>query len=610
MKRTTLAIGMMALVGLLAGCSGTTQPEKTGNNGDYNFFPAGGGGKGDIAHKAHIVDEIALRSEIKGSFKEGYRVYGYVFEAKAGAVINANVDAVGGEESVDSAGEELDMIMGLYGPTTGEASNPGERLAYVDQSMEEGGTLPAVEIQESGKYMFVFSTWDDPAEGDYTVSLGCDGTDFQCMKPVKDEACDEGTLYIEGDTELETEETWSKCEVILLEPTTVEEGKVLTVEPGVTVKGNYLGEGTYGDVALKVNGTLQAKGTKANPVVFKAAKEGWKGLELYGGSNHLEHVFVEQAEAGITIDGGQNNTLREINVNSSKQGIVLENEGAAMLEDLVIRGIDGEELTGQGIVGRSAAPSEFTRSVVTGFETGIDLASSEFKFVDSTIANNGRGVGITGENSGLHNYPFQCPQAPEGNSGNTRSNWTPSNFGRDPYFLRTDVINNADEGIYVDAPELLIVEKSNVKGNGKGIEIHSTALHPDSHINQSNIYGNGENPQVDSWHVTGQLDISDNYWNEISDPELSASWKVEHTIDHECREDVRSRSNPEGGDWNCGNRRNYSSREYTWTCTNDIDASWQGEVNFSGFSPEELEAGPTTDELVEPVQQARQEAGL
>jgi hypothetical protein len=591
----------------LAACGGEEGGgEGAGAGGEYEFFSQRPDGKADIAKKAHIIDNIELQSTITGTFRPEVRAYGYTFEAKADAIVHADVSATGGEGS-DLDGKALDMIIGLYGPMNGD--QPGERLAYVDESDEAGAQLPGVKIPRDGKYMVVFGTWDHPGKGSYQVDTRCEGTDFQCRRPIVDAPCEAGTRYIEGDTVIDKDETWSTCNVVLLEPTTIGEGITLTIKPGVTVQGNFLdlgGRAPYGDVALKVKGRLQAVGTEKHPVVFTALKDGWQGLELYGSSNHLEHVYVENARIGIAFkEGSTPNAAKNLNVNSSLNAIWIEKGAAVDIEDVVITGLsEGGAWKGSGIVGREAAPSKFVRSLVSGYAIGIDLAGSEFEFLDSTITKNKKGIEITGNPLDLHEYPFMCPPPPQGNAGVSRSTPTPARWGLDPAFRNCDIIGNEEIGLKIRSPELLIIESSNVTGNGKGIEIYSTALHPESHIRGSNIHDNGTGPQVDAWHVVGTLDISDNFWNAISDPELSASWSVKHSLNHTCTHHSGSYGRPTGNGWTCNGTNS------NWNCTATVTAGWEGAVNFTGFSPTALEAGPRVHDLTDHVQQARQQAGL
>ena len=52
------------------------------------------------------------------------------------------------------------------------------------------------------------------------------------------------------------------------------------------------------------------------------------------------------------------------------------------------------------------------------------------------------------------------------------------------------------------------------------------ALAPESFFRENNVYGNNGDAgqEVNTVHREGTIDISENYWKEISDPELSANW--------------------------------------------------------------------------------------
>jgi hypothetical protein len=186
--------------------------------------------------------------------------------------------------------------------------------------------------------------------------------------------------------------------------------------------------------------------------------------------------------------------------------------------------------------------------------------------------------------------------------------------------VRCDIINNQEYGIWIEAPELLVVESCNVRGNGAGIVVHADALHEDSRISASNVFENGDSlVQVETYHQHGTLDISGNYWAQISDPELSASWDRHHEDSMTCRGSrtirTSSSSQPDGntGPWRCTwQNRTYSNGRYThrYSCTYTQNVDWESPVSFTGFSPVELSAGPDLENYVDQVQQERQAQGL
>ncbi len=622
----TLAVAGCALTG----CSAAPVADKTGgfDFGEHLVQD----GKADMIRKARIVEDVALNNSVRGTFERRIRVYGFTFEAKAGAIVDVDIAAFAGEGAFGiEPGSALDTVATLYGPMRGEEL--GERLAYSDDTESSFvADLPAVEIVEDGRYLVAVSSWDDPGDqGWYELTTDCEGTNFQCRRPVVDHPCREGTDYIVGGTTVGTE-TWDRCEVVLLEETRVGEGEILTIRPGVEVKGNFIDDGTeYGSVSLVVDGTLQAVGTADNPIRFASLRERWKGLVLNGDSNTLEHVYVEQAFRGAELNGS-NNTVTHLNVNQGETGlyfgpgsegtvvsdVVLNEvrtgihfeEAAATIEDSVITGrFDG---TGAGVRGDQGGPSNFLRTLVAGFGDAMLLDGMELAVYDGMIIENTRGVTVTGENAGYPTMEWSCPSWPAGTSNPRVGSWPPrpATWGRDPIFVRCDFRNNESFAVRILAPELLIIEDSNIIGNGAGVLVEAHALHDESRIIRSNVFGNGEEAtQVSAGHVTGTLEISGNYWSHISDPELSSSWDTSHSL---TRRNACTRSSWPSSDSCRWNGSNYTCG--SWTCDSSGrncratgTTQWESEVRFTGFSPVELPAGPDLDACTDTVVRAREE---
>jgi len=565
--------------------------------------PTGKNEPPQMADHVKVLRDLPLDTTITGRFDRKERVYGFVFEARAGATIRARVETRAGSDA-DRArpGAALDTIAAVFGPMNG--NDRGERLAQEDDGAAGvAAALPNLSIKQDGRYLLVFSSWDDPgSDGSFSVKAGCDGTDFQCTRPVAGDSCTPGTRYVQGGTVIDTE-TWSACNVVLLEEVHVKTGAVLTIAPGVTVKGNYIGTGAYGNVALVVDGTVQAVGTKDKPVLFTALTAGWKGLVLNGASSTLQHVFVEKAETGVVLNGS-GSTLRDVNVNTGElglrfgpntkdnkaervriaqigNGIRLDAQSQASIDDSVIL---GRGTTGVGIQGVNGGLSQFRRALVAGFADGLNLNASALEVYDGTITNNTRGVFIDGPNGGVSPARPACPQ----NQPQPPPPPPPA-WGRDPVFVRCDIVKNREAAIRLNAPELLVVEESNIRGNGLGIVIEANSLHPDSRIVRSNVFGNGAGPQVDAFHTNGRLDISGNYWARISDPELSTSWRMTHSQSFGCPQVYAY--NPATG------RTEWHSPSVT--------ATWTGEFTFTGFSPAEVAAGPRAADLCDDVKNER-----
>jgi hypothetical protein len=284
----------------------------------------------------------------------------------------------------------------------------------------------------------------------------------------------------------------------------------LTIKPGVVVKGNYLsgsGQGLFGSVRLVVAGTLQAAGTPDSPIAFTALvpERGWGGILLQGPESNLENVVIERANVAVEIASGASASIRD----TLLEGVTLAN----------VRSAAGVRAT-QDVV------ATFERAVVKGFEAGLHLQNAQQLVVqDSVVRNNSTGVLVEGRDpagsgqlnirsDGTAYISMSCYQPPQ-----QPARW------RDPVFVHTDIVDNTVYGIHVGGSDVLLqVERCNVINNkGVGVLVNGRAMHPESYIRQSNIHGNGR-WQLASAHVAGLLDISWNYWAQISDPELSSSW--------------------------------------------------------------------------------------
>ncbi len=469
-----------------------------GANDSYDLAGAFGAddGKGDAAKSTKLVDDIALDSRVQGNFDPRVRVYGYLFEAKRGAKLKAALKATAGADANGPAdGAALDTYLAVYGPYK-SAQEPGQRLRESDDVGASTAAGPIdLPVEQDGKYLLAFTSFEDTGKGKYELSLECDGTDLQCRRPEWDSPCKPGTVYIQGAT-IDADTTWDSCETVLLENATVAEGKTLTIRPGVSVKGNFIGTAPFGSVQLVVNGTLQAAGTKENPVAFTAYKDGfgWGGLSLVGPSHSISHAYIEKANVAVT----------------------LANKTTATLSDIVLEGttLQGAMPTA-GVFGGADARATFDRALVKGFQTGLHLGNSEFIHVeDSVVRANSIGVRVDGESPS--NSCSANPPAPP--------RW------RDPVFLHSDIVENTNGGVLINGSDVLIqIEASNIIKNGAyGIQIVGRNLNPMSFVRSNNIHGNAAagTAQVLSYHWAGGgvLDISNNYWSAVSDPELSASW--------------------------------------------------------------------------------------
>lgn len=524
--RRTLAV--MAPCALLTfGCGDDTSSDSSAGV-DISAFDSD---KTDLGKRAKLIDNIGLNSVIEGHFDPAVRTYGYLIEAKKGARLEISLEAFAGEDARGvEAGEPLDTVVALYGPYEG-AKKPGALIVEHDDNGDSLTPAPIdFEVEADGKYLIAFTSYDDTGTGKYTVKVGCDGTDFQCQRPAFEKPCEAGKLYVQGGR-IDEDTTWDTCEVIILEPTVVAEGKILTISPGVEVKGNYLSTNgnNFGTVTLTAP-TIQAAGTAEHPIAFTAFTDrGWGGLVLSGESSTLDNVYIEKANVALT----------------------LRNNASATVSNSIIQGdfeVNGSSTMGQaGIRTGADVNANFIRAEVKGFQIGIDAQNAEHLVVeDSIIHGNNSGVRVTGQNRTNGCGTARAPQV-----------W------RDPKFIHTDIYEN-QMGVEIHGSDVLIqIEKSNIIHNtGFALDVQGSMLNEESYVRDSNIFGNNSatpeanTTQIRSFHRSGRIDISDNYWRFISDPQLSASWQ----------------------------------------------RSCNGQVDFSGFHPEKVsDAGPRKENVKEDI---------
>jgi hypothetical protein len=369
-------------------------------------------------------------------------------------------------------------------------------------------------VPQSARYLVMFESHVDTGTGEYRLSLGCTGTEFQCQQPTWDRPCRQERRYVQGAV---LEGVVDTCETIVLESVTVPVGKTLTIKPGVEMEMNYLGAGAFGTVTLSALGRLESIGTEEHPIRFTSHSvhtpadspngvvhqpRGWAGILLGGEVEHeVRHTFIEYANNAITV-----------------------NQGArAQVSDVVLDGLTVQnQVPRAGVTTNADVQATFTRALVKGFQIGLFFQSSLNLLVeDSVVRNNQNGVWISGANP-----VTSCPNPPAPPA--------PSFVWRDPVIRHSDIYENTNWGVYVYGSDILVqIEKSNIRNNRHGIGIHGSMLAQGSFIRNNNILGNnpianapaGTTPygfQIQSYHRTNTLQVQDNYWMYHSDPELAA----------------------------------------------------------------------------------------
>lgn len=512
MRKTALCL---AAIGVLAAACSTSTSDETGTDvGEA------------IERNAKIVDTISPNATIEGRFDPRIRAYGYVVPVKAGAKVTAKLEAQAGSDARrDDMSAPLDTMMQVNAPYESKT----KRGAKVAMSDDDGENVEAPPItftaDRDANYLVTFISNEDTGTGNYKLSLSCEGTDFQCQRAQFDRPCTPGQLFVQG-SKIEGDVTWDKCEVVLLESATVAQGSTLTIQPGVQVKGNFLDPNNrtqFGSVTLTVEGLIQGQGTKDAPISFTSFKQdkGWGGLVIKSAGNSLKNVVIERANVGVDVQSGGNIVVTD----SLIEGVTIENQRS----EAGIRAAQDVEAT-------------FTRALVKGFQRGLHLANAQKMTIeDSVIRENQTGIQVDGVSP-------------------TRSCGNPPAVQRwhDPVISHSDIVENETIGVLINGADVLVqISKSNLVGNKQGaLQIWGAGLNPSSFFRENNVYDNANGAQeVLTYHRQGTLDISQNYWKEISDPELSANW----------------------------------------------NRACQGEVTFTGFSPTLIaDAGPREQESLPP----------
>ncbi|MBX3211993.1 MAG: right-handed parallel beta-helix repeat-containing protein [Labilithrix sp.] len=451
-----------------------------------------------IERNAKIVDTIGPNAIVEGQFDPRVRAYGYVVPLKAGAKISVSLEATGGSDARrDDLDAPLDTQLAVNAPYASKTAR-GARIVASEDGPNGEVPAPPVSFQadRDQNYLVTFMSNEDTGEGSYKLTLTCEGTDFQCQRANFDKPCTPGQLFVQG-AKIEGNAKWDQCEVVILESATVTEGSTLTIQPGVTVKGNYIdpqnpGSG-FGTVSLTVEGLLQAAGTKEAPVAFTSFKEdrGWGGIVIKSKGNSMKNVVIEKARIGVDIPNGGNVVVTD-----------------SLIEGVTMQGQRSEA----GIRAQEDVEATFTRALVKGFQRGLHLANAQKMVVDdSVIRENGVGMQVDGAN------PISsCGSAPQ------PARW------HDPIITHTDIVENESHGVFINGSDVLVqISKSNLVNNRQqALLIWGAALAPESFFRENNVYGNNNDAgqEVSTVHRRGSIDISQNYWKEISDPELSANW--------------------------------------------------------------------------------------
>ncbi|HEY6000332.1 MAG TPA: right-handed parallel beta-helix repeat-containing protein, partial [bacterium] len=183
-------------------------------------------------------------------------------------------------------------------------------VAYVEVSTDGGASWAPAQGREQW-----YHDWTAPEDGIYAIrSRVIDRADLIETPGAGITLTFDGALPTTSGT-LVADETWTGV-VAISGDVTVPEGRTLTVEPGTVIRFASLADDQAGGAAttlaeLVVSGSLIARGTAANPIVFGSTSTGlargdWQGIRFQpatsGSALTLEYVTVENAVTGVNVD--------------------------------------------------------------------------------------------------------------------------------------------------------------------------------------------------------------------------------------------------------------------------------------------------------------------
>lgn len=185
-------------------------------------------------------------------------------------------------------------------------------------------------------------------------------------------------------------------------------GMTLTIEPGVTVMGDY-------SAHIEIQGHLDAVGTPTLPILFTSSADdgsgGWEGLYFQGGTGHLRYAtvryagqsngFVRAAVALRNVADGQVR-IEQSQIISNAHGALgdygLYVSNSRVRLDASTISWNGNSLADHGLYATAGSTVTLTRGRIEGNAGGgVTLADSQATLTCTVVAENERhGIRLSG----------------------------------------------------------------------------------------------------------------------------------------------------------------------------------------------------------------------
>lgn len=329
--RTTLTCATLGLAAL--GCDDGTGAGAGGTDAP-SFSPSG---KHDGAEQAiRYIQGVGTEAQVQGRFQQDLKWRGFTFEAQKGQQIQVALTAQL-ERNGLLLNEQVATQVLLYGPADSEEALFEQVIA--DSGLSKQAALD-VELEADGFYLLAATRDAAVQQAQFDLEIQCancgaqDGGDPALL-------CEPGKLFIEG-SKIKSQ-VWNRCNVIVLEPTTLPADEKLTIGPDVHVRAHYYitdfhPEG-WGETRLTFEGELEMQSTPEHRIVFESNVEGkqWDGVRLARpGVVMHDFVFRDTHEGLHILAGAEGARIVDGEFMLNRYGLRLRGAAGIELEGLKI----------------------------------------------------------------------------------------------------------------------------------------------------------------------------------------------------------------------------------------------------------------------------------